>query len=116
MSGVEQYPVRIPAEWERALPGFTVWFARFLRDVLSKADVRNAIGSGGISITGSPATVATLGSEGFGAAQVFAPRGTASISDVAQSLNELRTFARSVASPVEYADAQTVLAQRIFGG
>lgn len=115
MSGVEKYPIRVPPEWERALPGFTVWFQRFVRDVLSKADIRNAIGDG-VTITGSPVTVATLSAGGFGPSQVFAPRHSPPPADQAQMIGELRAFVRDIPPPVEYADAQAILAQRVFGG
>ncbi len=114
MSGVERYPLRVPDDWERSLPGFSAWMTRLLRDVLSKGDVRNAIGSGGISISGSSSTVATLSNEGFGPAQVFSPRVPAPPADAV--IGEVRAFVRHQPAPVDYADAQAILAQRVFGG
>lgn len=59
--GIQDSPLRIPQEWERYLPGFTIWFRDLYRDVLAKADIRNAIEGVGVTISGQsgePATVA----------------------------------------------------------
>lgn len=52
--GIQDVPLRIPDEWD------SVWFAEFVRDVLSKADIRNAKQGAGISITGQSSEVATI--------------------------------------------------------
>jgi hypothetical protein len=44
----------IPKEWDAA------WFAKFIREVLAQADVRNALEGPGISISGQPGDVATI--------------------------------------------------------
>lgn len=44
----------IPNEWDAA------WFAKFIREVLAQADVRNAIEGTGITISGQPGEVATI--------------------------------------------------------
>ena len=55
MSGIQDLPhQRIPEQWDAR------WFLEFIRDVLAKADVRNAIGEGGVSISGGPDEEATL--------------------------------------------------------
>ena len=55
MSGIQDLPhQRIPEKWDAK------WFLEFIRDVLAKADVRNAIGEGGVSISGTPDEEATL--------------------------------------------------------
>lgn len=54
MSGIQNVPIRWP---ERYDPAF---LDRLFREVLSKADVRNAIAGAGITITGTPDEVATL--------------------------------------------------------
>lgn len=53
MSGIQDTPLRIPAQWDAK------WFDRFIREVLAKADARNATGTG-ITISGSPDTTADL--------------------------------------------------------
>lgn len=53
--GLDKIPLRVPAKWDPE------WFATFVRDTLSQADVRNAIEGVGVSITGQsdePATIA----------------------------------------------------------
>lgn len=117
MPGIQDVAVRTPPEWEKALPGFGVWFSRFIRDVLAKADIRNAVAGGSIVITSDgPTTVASITDDAVGS-RVFAPRNQLAPPDQGQSLGEIRTFARATPSaPVEYADAQRVLAHRIFGG
>lgn len=55
MSGLQTIPLRIPERWDPA------WFERFVREVLSLADVRNALAGAGIVIegtSGGPATIA----------------------------------------------------------
>lgn len=55
MSGLQTIPLRIPERWDPA------WFERFVREVLSLADVRNALAGAGIVIegtSGEPATIA----------------------------------------------------------
>jgi hypothetical protein len=158
VAGVEKVVIRTPPEWEKALPGFEVWFTRFVRDVLSKADVRNAITDGTIVITGSPGERATITTNGFGANSFFAPRAIQPAPDMTQAIGEvraflppptsvpidqlhtigeirsfmppqavipfdqlhtlaeIRSFVRAEPARVEYADSQTILAQRIFGG
>lgn len=54
--GLQDVPLRIPDDWD------AVWFAAFIRDVLAKADVRNAIQGSGISITGQSNDLATISS------------------------------------------------------
>jgi len=56
MAGIEQIPLRIPDKWD------PVWFERFVREVLAKADARNAIPGLGITIEGTPDTPATISS------------------------------------------------------
>lgn len=54
-TAIQDIPYKIPKQWDAA------WFARFIRDVLANADVRNAVEGTGISISGSsdgPATIA----------------------------------------------------------
>lgn len=51
--GLQHIPLRIPDKWDPA------WFARFVREVLALADIRNAAGSG-IDITGQSDSAATL--------------------------------------------------------
>lgn len=53
MPGIEKIPLRIPTDWNAQ------WFEVFVREVLSKADVRNAVGNG-IIITGQPDDFAEL--------------------------------------------------------
>jgi hypothetical protein len=52
-NGLDKISLRIPAQWDPE------WFRMVIRDVLSKADVRNAIGSG-VAITGNTDEPATL--------------------------------------------------------
>lgn len=53
MAGIQNVPLRIPAQWSPE------WFETFVREVLSKLDTRNAIGVGvGVSSDGN--SVATL--------------------------------------------------------
>lgn len=52
--GLQDIPFRVPEQWDRQ------WFLEFIRDVLSKLDVRNAIEGAGITIEGTPDDVATL--------------------------------------------------------
>ena len=55
MSGIQDLPhQRIPEKWDPK------WFLEFIRDVLANADVRNAIGEGGLTIEGGPGEEATL--------------------------------------------------------
>lgn len=54
--GIQDVPLRVPDDWD------PVWFAAFVRDVLAKADVRNAIQGSGISITGQSNDLATISS------------------------------------------------------
>ena len=55
MSGIQDLPhQRIPEEWSAK------WFLEFIRDVLAKADIRNATGEGGVDISGGPDEEATL--------------------------------------------------------
>lgn len=56
MSGLQNIPLRIPEEWDPK------WFLEFIRDVLSKADVRNSIGVG-ITIEGEADELATLSND-----------------------------------------------------
>jgi len=56
VSGLQDINYRIPDEWSAP------WFARFIRDVLANADVRNAISGTGITITGTPDVPATISS------------------------------------------------------
>lgn len=55
MPGIEKIPLRVPADFESFVP----WFEIFVREVLSKADVRNAVGNG-IIITGQSDDFAEL--------------------------------------------------------
>ena len=57
--GIEAIPFRVPEVWDPK------WFLDFIRDALAPMDVRNALGIG-ITITGAPATVATLKSDFIG--------------------------------------------------
>lgn len=53
--GLQFLPLgRIPEKWDPS------WFVKFVREVLAKADIRNAIEGGGISITGQPDDHATV--------------------------------------------------------
>ena len=53
--GLQDVPLnRIPAKWDPA------WFAKFCREVLSLADVRNALSGTGVTITGGPSEPATI--------------------------------------------------------
>jgi hypothetical protein len=53
--GIQHQPIRIPAQWDPE------WFERvFIREVLSKLDVRNANEGLGISIEGTPDQPATI--------------------------------------------------------
>lgn len=54
MAGIDKVPHRIPDEWSAE------WFARFIREVLSLADVRNANAGAGIHIDGTPDRPATI--------------------------------------------------------
>lgn len=54
--GIQDVPLRIPGEWD------PVWFAAFVRDVLAKADIRNAIQGSGIEISGQSNDHATISS------------------------------------------------------
>lgn len=56
MSGLQDIPYRIPVEWD------SKWFLEFIRDVLTKVDVRNATGVG-ITIEGEADQLATLTNE-----------------------------------------------------
>lgn len=54
--GLDRIPLRIPEKWDAQ------WFSGFVRDVLAKADIRNAVPGLGISIDGNsdqPATVSS---------------------------------------------------------
>ena len=53
MSGIQNVPLRIPAQWSPE------WFETFVREVLSKIDTRNALGVG-VSVTSDGNSVATL--------------------------------------------------------
>jgi hypothetical protein len=54
--GLDKIPIRWPAQYD------PVFFERLFREVLAKADVRNAIGGLGISITGESSEPATISS------------------------------------------------------
>jgi len=54
--GLQDISFRIPEEWSAS------WFLEFIRDVLTKLDVRNAIEGAGITIDGTPNEVATISS------------------------------------------------------
>ena len=53
MAGIDQIPLNIPAQWSAE------WFRTFVREVLAKADVRNATGSG-VSVSSSGNSAAHL--------------------------------------------------------
>jgi len=52
--GLQAIPIRIPSTWD------PVWFESFIRDVLAKADIRNATAGTGIAIDGNSDNTATL--------------------------------------------------------
>lgn len=52
--GLQEIPLRVPAEWDSA------WFTKFVREVLSQADVRNAVEGIGIAISGNSSEPATI--------------------------------------------------------
>lgn len=57
MSGIQDIPFdRIPREWNPK------WYADHIRDVLRLLDARNAIGGGGVSVSGTSDVVATIAS------------------------------------------------------
>ncbi|HEU4611533.1 MAG TPA: hypothetical protein VFS15_05630, partial [Kofleriaceae bacterium] len=56
-NGLDAIPIRAPREWDPA------WFERFVREVLAKADVRNAVAGSGVSIEGNSSDVATISTD-----------------------------------------------------
>ena len=56
MSTLKDVTMRIPDQWDAA------WFRQFVVEVLSKADVRSAIGQG-VTITADGNTVATISAD-----------------------------------------------------
>ena len=56
MSGIQNTPLRVPEQWDAG------WFRTFVTEVMSKADVRNAIGNG-VTIESSGNSVATLSTD-----------------------------------------------------
>jgi len=58
--GIQHIPIRFPAS---APSWFKEWMTEFIRDVLSKLDIRNAIEGGGVSVTGNSDEVATLAAD-----------------------------------------------------
>lgn len=56
MSGIQHVSLRVPAEWDAS------WFRRFITEALSKADVRNATGSG-VTVSSAGNSVATLATD-----------------------------------------------------
>jgi len=68
MSGIERIPLNIPTQWDPK------WFIDFVRDVLAKADARNALAGAGITILGDPTAPATIGLSGDGASVIDAIR------------------------------------------
>lgn len=74
--GLDQIPLKIPEKWSAE------WFRGFVRDVLSLADVRNAIAGTGITIEGSSDTVATVSADSDLAGLVNAPFVTAAASSL----------------------------------
>ena len=118
MAGVEKVPIRMPAEWDKALPGFSQWFTRFVRDVLSKADVRNAIGSLAVVVTGGPSTPATISVENADAgihlaSRIFTSPPPAPISLESQ-VEAIKPFLRPFPALPRADDTQPVLATQVF--
>lgn len=114
MSGIEKISLRVPEQWDPK------WFRDFVRDVLAKADVRNATGELGIRVSGDPTKPAVIAFEGsdngvFDAVRAFlgdrdAPRDVRAGAGV--------TVTRDAAGYVVSApadDVQRILAARIFG-
>ena len=63
MPGIQDIPIAIPPEWSAE------WFRTFVREVLAKADVRNATGSG-VAVSSSGNSTAHLDASGDLAAHV----------------------------------------------
>ena len=112
MAGLQNLTFSVPKEWD------PVWFQRFVRDHLSKADVRNAIGTPGVTVTGDTTTVATI-SYGVDALSqqlanaVFAPPMQAAATIESQAIN-FSQFPRPDPTAVPIADTQNVRANKIF--
>jgi hypothetical protein len=62
MAGIQDVSLRIPETWDAA------WFRRFVAEILSRADVRNAVGVG-VSVTSDGNSVATISSDSAAAVQ-----------------------------------------------
>ena len=112
MSGLQDVRFDVPAQWDPR------WFQRFVRDILSKSDIRNAIGTPAVTITGDVTTVATItygvaGDEQQLANRAFSVPQQALPTIEGQGLN-LAAFQRPAVTVPPFDDSQRILAMEIF--
>ena len=112
MAGLQDATFTVPAQWDAR------WFQTFVRDVLAKADTRNAVGTPGVIVEGTTNTVATISYVFSDGSQQLANRAFAGPSlptptIESQALN-LAAFLRPNPTLPPVNDTQAVLAMEIF--